>query len=300
MNEEMWAPSLTWKLRTQTDLDLLRYREYWGDEYGWTALLPIVWSSYEASGFTIKPVLKTSGGTSDTYAAASYWSAAIHLLGLGMGWTDIGEGLRNWRETHYREQYHPILDFVMRNYGEDIRALEVWFGVNQRYRLQETLCELAGKPLDPMDRPTDYSNYLQWEIDYVDVPREARTLATWLLDGGDALHLEDHVVSSVQGSDERGVEPWLKPPADSKYKVVTFGQYGGWAKRLANLDEVRPHDTDVHPIDRPVALEIVGIGRLGTFVLHQATNRWFAFSHSYGIPSLQWQAHLWGNPNVSH
>lgn len=297
MSDNSWAPPLNWQLRTQTDLSLEKYNNFWGDEFGWTALLPIAWTSYSAPGFSIKPVFEASESMEETYSAASYWSAAVHLLGLGMGWTDIGEGLRKWRDKGYQDGNHPILDFIKRSYGEDIRALEVWFGVHQRHRLQEALSDLARKPMEMMEEPADFSLYMQWEIDYVDVSRERRTLPSRLLDGGDALHLEDHVVASIQGHEGRGAEPWIHPQNGGSSKTVTFYRYGGWALELAQLSELRPADENVHPMDQAVGVEIENMGRLGDFVLHPASNRWFVFSHTYGLPSLQWEAHNWGNPS---
>ena len=89
MIDDSWAPSLNWQLRTQTDESLEKYRNFWGDEFGWTALLPLAWTSYSAPGFSVKPVFSESEDMADIYSAAAYWSAAIHLLGLGLGWTDI-------------------------------------------------------------------------------------------------------------------------------------------------------------------------------------------------------------------
>jgi hypothetical protein len=297
LDDRSWAPSLNWQLRTQTDLSLEEYRNFWGDEFGWTALLPLAWTSYSAPGFSVKPVISESEDLADIYSAASYWSAAIHLLGLGVGWTDIGEGLRKWRDKDYPDQYHPILDFIKRNYGQDIRALEVWFGVGQRYRLQETLSQLAHKPMELMEEPADFSRYTQWEIDYVDVPKHEKTLASRLLDGGDALHLEDHVVESIQSRDGPGAEPWINKRRSENSKAVTFYRYGGWAFDLAELSELRPNDGDVHRMDQAVQVDIENIGKLGDFVLHPDSNRWFVFSHTYGVPSLQWESHRWGNPS---
>ncbi len=297
MDDRSWAPYLNWQLRTQTDQSLDEYRNFWGDEFGWTALLPLAWTGYSAPGFSVKPVFSESKDMADIYSAASYWGAAIHLLGLGMGWTDIGEGLRKWRDKDYPDQYHPILDFIKRNYGQDIRALEVWFGVGQRYRLQETLSELAHKPMELMEEPADFSRYTQWGIDYVDVPEHKKTLASRLLDGGDALHLEDHVVESIQSRDGRGAEPWMKKRNKDSSKAVTFYKYGGWAFDLAEISELRPNDGDVHRMDQSVHVDIENLGSLGDFVLHPDSNRWFVFSHAYGVPSLQWEAHKWGNPS---
>lgn len=297
MDDRSWAPDLNWNLRTQTDKSIEDYRNFWGDEFGWTALLPIAWTSYSAAGFSVAPTFEDSEDMAETYSAASYWSAAIHLLGLGMGWTDIGEGLRKWRENDYPEQYHPILDFIKRNYGQDIKALEVWFGVNQRYRLQETLSELANRTFGLMEEPADISRYTQWEIDYVDVPRNEKTLASRLLDGGDALHLEDHVVDSIIGENGRGAEPWINKRNGDNSKTVTFYRYGGWALDLAKIPELRPIDSEVHRMDQSVHVDIESIGTLGDFVLHPDSNRWFVFSHTYGVPSLQWESHKWGNPS---
>ena len=297
MIDDSWAPALKWQLETHTDMSSNQYQDFWGDEYGWTALLPVAWTSYSAPGFSIQPVFSESEDMAEIYSAASYWSAAVHLLGLGMGWTDIGEGLRQWRDKGYQDGNHPILDFIKRTYGEDIRALEVWFGVNQRHRLQEAVHDLARKPMELMEEPADYSMYMQWEIDYVDVSPERRTLPSRLLDGGDALHLEDHVVDSIRGEDGRGAEPWINRRNGDNPNNVTFYKYGGWAFELAQMSELHPIDNGVHVMDQAVKVEIEKIGYLGDFVLHPSSNRWFVFSHTYGVPSLQWEAHYWGNPS---
>lgn len=297
MVDDSWAPILNWEFHTEAGLSLDRYMDYWGDEFGWTALLPLAWTSYSAPGFSITPKFNANEDIENTYLAASYWSAAVHLLALGMGWTDIGEGLRRWRENEYPSDHHPILDFVKSVYGEDIRALEVWFGMIQRYRLREILTDLSGKSLGLMEEPIDYSRYLQWEEEYVDLPGERRSLTQRLLNGSDPLHLEDHVASSIQGSGNLGANPWISTGNSSSSKTVTFYRYGGWAVELSKLAELRPDDSSVHAIDQAVSVDIEKIGRLGDFVLHPGSNRWFVFSHTFGVPSLQWDSHLWGNPS---
>jgi hypothetical protein len=295
VEDNSWAPALNWNLRTHADLSLDQYRDFWGDEYGWTAILPLAWTSYSAPGFSVKPVIEESEDMSEVYSAASYWSAAIHLLGLGMGWTDIGEGLRHWRQNDYPHEYHPILDFIKRNYGEDIRALEVWFGVGQRYLLQETLTELARKPMEPMEQPEDIARYEEWDREYSAIPYSEKNLAAMLLGGGDALHLEQHVVDSIRGENYLGEQPWINRRNGDKADNVTFYKYGGWAFQLAEMLELRPTEGDIHVMDQAIKVEIEKIGYLGEFVLHPDSNRWFVFSHTYGVPSLQWEAHKWGN-----
>ncbi len=300
MSEDNSAPDLSWKLKTGTDQSTNRYRDYWGDEYGWTALLPIAWKSFEIPGFSIHPTLTKSHGMNNTYKAASYWTMPIHLLGLGMGWTDIGYGLGVWREQHYRLEQHPILDFVWRSYGEDIRALEVYFGATTRGEIFEALRSMSsadrdGKPFRNLEAP-----YGDWESEYQRFDSSDKPSITEMLlssDGYDPLHIEPHVAGSFRPHDPTQGRATVRQLGDGLSFKVTYDNYAGWAYNLAHQEELRQFSEDGFREDLEIQVELRDFGYLGRFMHHNESGRYFYYSDSHGAPSLQWDAHRWGNPS---
>jgi len=298
MTEYNWAPPLAWKLKTGTDQSLNRYRDYWGDEYGWTALVPIAWKSFELPGFSIQPTLSKASGEKSTYKAASYWTMPIHLLGLGMGWTDIGHGLRVWREGRYQLDHHPILDFLWRSYGEDIRALEVYFGATERWDIYSTL--RAMKSEDKGEEPfrNERPPYLQWANEYERLAssREPSLTAKLFSGGTDPLHIEHHVVESFQPQSSNPGRATVRELGDGIRFKVTYDTYAGWAHRLSHQAEFRQFSEDGFREDLEIQVELERFGYLGRFMHHNESGRYFYYSDSQGATSLQWDAHRWGNP----
>ena len=297
MTDEKWAPSLAWKLKTGTDQSLDRYRDYWGDEYGWTALLPIAWKSFELPDFSIRPALTKATGKKNAYKAASYWTMPIHLLGLGMGWTDIGHGLRVWREGSYRLGHHPILDFIWRSYGEDIRALEVYFGAINRWGIFDALRSMSS--VDRVGQPfkDEDPSYRTWAQEYERFDSSDKpSLAAMLFTGGsDPLHIERHVASSFRPEDSVPARAKVHELGNDHFKV-TYDTYGGWAYNLAHQEEFRRFSEDGFREDLEIQLELRDFGYLGRFMHHNESGRYFYYSDSHGAPSLQWDSHRWGNP----
>jgi len=292
------APDLAWKLKTRTNQSLDRYRYYWGDEYGWTALLPMAWKSFELPGFSIHPYLTKAGGEKNAYKACSYWTMPIHLLGLGMGWTDIGHGLRVWRESRYQLDHHPILDFIWRSYGEDIRALEVYFGATNRWEIYSALRSMSS--VDNLREPSssEESVYREWKQEYErfdssDKPR-LTTMLHW--GGTDPLHLETHVADSIRAADPLPGRATIKEFGGGIRFKVTYDCYAGWAHRLADQEEFRQFSEDGFREDLEIQVELRDFGYLGRFMHHNESGRYFYYSDSHGAPSLQWDAHRWGNP----
>jgi hypothetical protein len=300
LNEQSWAPPLKWHLSTQTELSLQEHNQFWGDEYGWTSLLPVVWAGFEKPGFVVQPDFNNVEGPEKDYLAASYWSAAIHLLGLGLGWTNIGEGLRFWRsETDYLDRRHPILDFLKRTYGSDLRALETWFGVEKRTQIYDALRQMSDRELPDLPESEYVSTYNQWEIEYLeDDPRSPSSIASQLLlDGYDALHLEPHIAGSFTGKNSSLRKPFIQQKSNELDFTITFDDYAGWGLQLAQLEELEQFTEDGFRLDSEINLQINRFGGLGRFLHHNESGRWFLFSDLYGAPSLQWDAHRWGNPN---
>jgi hypothetical protein len=298
MTDDKWAPPLAWKLKTGTDQSLDEYRYYWGDEYGWTALVPIAWKSFELPGFSIRPALTKTSGKKSVYKAASYWTMPIHLLGLGMGWTDIGHGLRVWREGRYQLDHHPILDFLWRSYGEDIRALEVYFGAISRWDIYSALRSMSS--VDNLREPSnsEESFYRDWKDEYERFDSsEKPSLSRMLFWGGtDPLHIETHVADSFRPGDPLPGRAIVKEFGDGNRFKVTYDCYGGWAHRLADQQEFQQFSEDGFREDLEIQVELRDFGYLGRFMHHNESGRYFYYSDSHGAPSLQWDAHRWGNP----
>jgi hypothetical protein len=298
MSEEDWAPQLAWKFTTETSLDLQAYRRFWGDEYGWMALVPVAWKNFDNLGFAIQPPDRNDRGMASTYQAASYWSAPIHLLGLGMGWTDIGKGLRLWRENGYRLDYHPILDFIWRSYGKDIQALEVYFGVSNRMWIYESLRNMSDAEL-PEELPSpDRMRYLDLEEDYTHDESSMSTAYTkMLLSGGDALHLESHIKDSFDPDETLRDAPSVEQLGTTMTFLVTYENYAGWARNLSRQLEFEQFSDDGFRLDLEILVDIRGFGRLGRFMHNNESGRYFLYSDAHGAPSLQWEAHRWGIPS---
>jgi hypothetical protein len=288
---------LSWRVETVSTRSMQDYRDFWGDEYNWTALLPLAWKSFEAPYFSIRPDLREQDTELRVYQAASYWATAIHLLGLGMGWTQIGHGLRIWRENRYITESHPILDFIWRSYGEEIRALEVYFGVSERYLIFEALSKMSDSPLAISTPLTDRSEYYEWERQFSSGSTTRSPLAEALLAGGDALHLEHHVVDSFTPNE---MESYFRPQvknSNSPYVFdLEFGKYAGWGLLLSQVDELKKFSEDGFREDLEVNVRIRTLGHIGRFMHHNTSGRWFLFSDDFGAPSLQWSSHMWGNP----
>lgn len=279
------------------------HRGFWGDEFNWTSLLRIAWKNIETPGISIRPILASKSPSNpgpDVYSAASYWSAAIHLLGLGMGWTNIGEGLRLWRETGYRKGQHPILDFIARSYGTDVYSLELYFAAEPRWGLFRSLSEMGERGTNPNSEPGPKWQSLDYDwknVGYLEsLKAKSRKLAKQLLDGGsDALHLERHVVESFmpQGLEYSGRQ--LTQLSEFKFHL-SYACYAGWAHNLSRETKLSELFRSENITKIEIRVEINSLGELGSFAFDTESGRWFMFSNSYGAHSLQQDSHRWGNP----
>lgn len=269
------------------------YIEFWGDEFNWTALLPFAWKNIATKNIAIRPA--RSG---DLHAQAAYWTAAVHLLGLGLGWTNIGEGLRTWRRYSYRMDQHPILDYILRHYGENIFALERYFGAKPRYEIFGTLSQMSDRSIKLSPEVDNIEGLYSMEMQegyFESLSGSEKTLALALLNGGtDPLHLEPHVSGSfaLRKSDTGYSE--VRKLSSTEFSIE-FKHYAGWAQEMNRRIEIEPAKGSGFSEDQKVHVFISGIGLLGTFIYHSGTGRWFMYSEDFGAPSLQWDTHSWGN-----
>lgn len=292
---------LNWNVRlSNSETNQVNYRNAWNDDYLWNSMLPLAWSCIDISGISIRPN-KQRSLVGDTHASAiAQWAMAIHLLGLGMGWTNIGKGLRAWASRSYGEGFHPILDFLVKNFGSEIEALEIYFGVSPRHQIREIL-ELFRAPATPNNQVSsfEHSDSTEYESRARAIMESsnsrALSLGQYLLNGGDALHLDGHCASSFRGSENGGSFMGLDHRVEAEQLVKIWTPwYGGWAHRLAVTCDSLKTDTLLGLGSKLVSVEIQDIGSLGTFVWNPKTSRWFRYSEHYqGFEQID--AHVWGN-----
>jgi hypothetical protein len=285
---------------SNSETNQVHYRNAWNDDYLWNSMLPLAWSCIDISGISIRPNKQRSLGGDSHASAIAQWAMAIHLLGLGMGWTNIGKGLRTWASRSYGEGFHPILDFLAKNFGSEIEALEIYFGVSPRHQIREVL-ELFSAPGGKDAHSTSIENVDSSKYEFrarkflEGSDSRTRSLGQHLLNGGDALHLDGHCAKSFRGNENGGSFMGLDHRVESEQLLKIWTPwYGGWAHRLAVTSDYLKTDTLLGPGSKFVSIEIQDIGSLGTFIWNPKTGRWFRYTEHYrGFEQVE--THEWGN-----
>jgi hypothetical protein len=290
---------LDWVFRTTKDPLVEMKDGFWGDYAPWTSYLPLAWATIDMRDFTVRPrAAQVNSTTLHTHAIAT-WGAAVHLLGLGLGWTDLTAGLIAWKRERFSEGLHPILDSVKRLVGDDIEALELYFGKSPRaiiQALREIEAVVSGGPaFEPyMDFSTgDYDELTEIWLGHV--PRPKASLGALLLSGGDGLHLDGHMHAMLL---ERGIDLARSQVRQDfgTHSVITMNKYHGWGHRLA----AQTRDLLATPLgdfaNKSVEVKIQQLGSLGTFAFDAETSRWFRYSSDYRTAGFQLQneIHRWG------
>ena len=291
---------VNWSVRlSNLDSHSQEYRMAWNDDYLWNSMLPLAWPCIDSVGISIRPRYQRFGSAVPHENAVAQWSMAIHLLGLGLGWTDIGKGLRTWAAHSFGEGFHPILDFLARNFGPEMQALEIYFGVNPRYQLLEVLESF--KSIDSKGATGSHSYVFADEYAYraeqylQRSDPTSKSIGQHLLNGGDALHLESHCSNSFLGNQNGGSFMGLDDRKEhGQFVSIWTPWYGGWAYRLAMTSQNWKTDDLLGPESKFVNIDVEGIGSLGTYIWHPTTKRWFRYTKHYrGFQ--QTEAHEWGN-----
>lgn len=292
---------LDWNVRLfERRLPENRYRDYWGDEHLWTSMLPLAWTTLDIEGISIRPRKRALLGGDSYESAIAQWSMAIHLLGLGMGWTDVGKGLREWRNNDLREGYHPILDYLLKNFHDQIEALEVYFGMHERNEILDALAAIrAGESEGTRSENSfgEFSSEYEFQLkEFLEEDRYGeRGFARLLLDGGsDPLHLDSHCAASFRDPLREMMGMERRRLQGSILKIST-PFYGGWAHRLAATTKQYRTDEFLEADGTLIEITIDRVGFIGTFAWGGVTNRWFRYSENYGDDLRQFEAHCWGN-----
>ena len=124
----------------------------------------------------------------------------------------------------------------------------------------------------------------------------SRRLVETLLNGGtDPLHLEPHVTDSFRQRDLENTSQRVTQLGESKF-LVKYSRYAGWAHNLAREIDLKSMFRSGLDLETEVRVELENFGPLGRFCYSSESGRWFLYSDRYGAPSLQIDAHRWGNP----
>ncbi len=280
----------------------MSYRDFWGDEYLWTALLPLSWKLISTGG-RIRPTAE------DHDKAVGWWSTPIHLLSLGMGWTNLALGLHNWRHAGFPDN-NPVLRFIKESYGPSIEALEAFLVTREyfNYELVETLQIHGFSEFTPDDNLTaDQYSDLELGDDewYLETCRRAHDFGPrWemaklmLLGGGDSLHLSMHINNSLAFDDtsihDDSELDDLKVLYMTEDRIgVEAPAYKGFPYRLIEAMSLHAEKYSKSPT---VSLHIKSLGHIGDFYHSTQTGRFFMASSPAEKESSH-RFHLFGNLN---
>ena len=275
------------------------YQIAWNDDYLWGSMLPLAWPCIDTAGISIRPKNQRFGSNVPHENAVAQWSMAIHLLALGLGWTDTRKGLRIWASQGFGEGFHPILDFLARNFGPEMEALEIYFGVDPRFQLRKVLESFRSTDSDSESASNSFIDSEEYtyraERFLAGSERGSMSVGQHLLNGGDALHLESHCSNSFIGNQNGGSFMGLDDRKEhGQFVSIWTPWYGGWAYRLAMTSEDWKTESLLSEKSKLVTIDVEGIGSLGTYVWHPTTRRWFRYTKHYrGFQQIE--AHEWGN-----
>ena len=277
------------------DSDFGWYRDFWGDEYRWTSLLPFAWKmiDYPWVEFPQFNIETPSDREISHDVAVSTWNASLHLLGLGMGWSDIGKGLTEWETLDFSCGHHPVLDMVKKLCGDDIESLIIHVGENSSsyFEVFSSLDEYPAK----IKRNISALPELKSRI-YEASNKEA--LSYRLLGGGyDPLHLTVHFRNSVIGRNQFSPDHRLEQLNADRY-ILHLPRYATWALQLKNCGARSINELNEVSYGS-VEVQIENLGSLGVFVGGgggHLDRRWFRHSETYKEirPGSQYASHSWG------
>jgi hypothetical protein len=284
-NENFTKDDHKWTVRYGFPRDYQSWSDFYGDEYNWTSMVPILWQSIDSPAARIIPPKALPHGFNQETCA--WWSGALHLLAFGMGWTNMPNGLRRWRENGYPTD-NAVLRLLFNTYGSSIEALEYW-------------CQ--GQYFTPLLGETNESRYsnppsraafeLQREhlIDLVNSgPRHQLTRE--LLNWNDHLHLH-HFLGSVghQSDALTRIDEELIDDGESR-RQLRVRMYAGWHRAVSKYLQGIYRDERADELIADVVIS--QIGYLGRFTLSPQTG--IAFRRSPRTEfSRDHELHLMGN-----
>ena len=256
--------------------------DFWGDQYEWTALLPVAWKLYSTDS-RLRPPPAT-----DHQKACCWWTVPLHLLGLGLGWTNISLGLRKWREQGYPTN-HPVLRFIWESYGPSIEGLEVFLAtrdwINESYIESMKIHGFAHfEPAKNLPASEYRDLELRDDRTYLENAKRVHNfgprwalVSNLLLGGQDACHISRHFPDSADFDnttvhDDQELDE-LQVLFMSEDRIgVQAPAYKGFCYRLIEAMGMHSEKYETSPT---VSLYIKTLGHIGDFQHSQVTGRFF-------------------------
>jgi hypothetical protein len=285
-NENYTSEDHSWAVRYGFPPEDVRWTDFYGDEYNWTSMVPILWQSVDAPASRILPPKVLPHGFSQETCA--WWNGALHLLAFGMGWVNIAKGLREWREGGYSRE-NAVLRLLFDTYGSSIEALEFWLykGYLDMHLGNTGQSRDAARPSP--ERLEGQQMRLTMNID--SGPRHQ--LTRQIIEGNDNLHLSGHFPGSVGN-------PYDSPTRidedlfdqDMSRRLLRVRLYKGWHKAVSGflLDENRTLETT----EITAAVLVPRIGYLGSYAVSPTTSKAYRRSPGNDV-SRDHQFHMMGN-----
>ena len=266
------------------------YMDFWGDQYEWTSMLPLSWKLL-STNHRLRPP------KSQAQEVLSWWNSALHLLGFGIGWTNLALGLQQWREMGYPTA-NPVLRFIWETYGRSIEALEVFLVTRPDYNYQfiQSLRRYGFDGFDPdeANRAQDYENpRLLEDRAFLENARRVHnfgprwSLAADLLSGGDGLHLSGHFEQYV-GNEAVELQPddFETLFLSEKRVGIEVPFYRSFHTRLTEAVNLHQRTYSKTPV---VTLYIKSLGHIGDFHRSSQTGRFYLVGEER---DLGWQTDL--------
>jgi hypothetical protein len=284
-NENFTKDDHKWTVRYGFPRDYQSWSDFYGDEYNWTSMVPILWQSIDLPAARILPPKVTPNGFSQETCA--WWSGALHLLAFGMGWTNMPNGLRRWRENGYPTD-NAVLRLLFNTYGSSIEALEYWL---QGHDFTHILGVTNESRYFNHPSSDSFNAQLERLTDSVNSgPRHQ--LTQQLLNWNDHLHL-NHFLGSVgdQHNPRAIIDEELMDGGETR-RQLRVRRYVGWHRAVSQYlrEELRAERNS----EVSAAVLISQIGYLGTYALAPQTG--IAFRRSPRTEfSLDLQFHMMGN-----
>lgn len=264
------------------------FEHFWGEQYEWTSMLPTAWKLIDSGDLRIK-------APSATECEPSWWNTPLHLLGLGLGWSDIAKGIEAWERTGFRTEGLPLLNFIYNTWGASISALGLWMRLSHHSKeIKSALLDLRDQSFEQME----LGNIRAKEVElFRDEVRDLITshghsgkrfeLAERLIhDDGDSFHLSGHFTGSV----------WPNEPGDLSSReeedfldddVECYELYPGEYWFEAHLERYAGFHVQLNALaagftgesvfngKETVRVFIKNFGYLGNFTRHPETQRWY-------------------------
>ena len=277
------------------DTDFGWYQDFWGDQYRWTSLLPLAWKMIDYPWFEFPKTINESPSDNEVShdAAAATWNAALHLLGLGMGWSDIGKGLTEWETLDFSTGHHPVLDMVKKLCGEDIDSMITHVGENSS-SYAEVFSSIDEYPAKINQ---NFNTHVEPDLIIRNLSNKESLSYRLLFGGYDPLHLTVHFKNSVIGRSQFSRNYRLEQLTDDRY-ILHLPRYANWALQLKNCGASSVNELDEVSYGT-VEVQIENLGSLGVFVGGgggHLDRRWFRHSETYKEirPGSQYASHSWG------